>query len=481
MATPQRPGRPASPTVVLFEDHTWRGFNPGCASLPVFEQRCGLFGTRERLELAGAGGALLCRSHLAPLLPAGSWAVNCLPETPGPQLWLSGRLAPSFDLLEVLLEAGGAGSDFQWRDADGLLAACLPPEAAAAALGSWDLWRRGETPVWAGPVPGAASCRTAPHPGTLLEAAGATGEDATAALGARLAAVTAGQAPGLRRTWDLVPATAAALAADLAAGIGAGGWRRRPFGLFSETGQSAPWHDPSRPGRQDPRELPAGVWLQGDDLWCGTGVQVAPGAVLDTRRGPVIIDNGCDIGPHTLLEGPLYLGPGCRVKAGARLYGESSFGIGNRLAGEIGESTFGDYANKQHEGFIGHAVLGSWVNLGAMTTCSDLKNNYSRVRADLGLGTEDTGQRFVGLLAGDHVKTAIGTLFNTGTCVGFASNIFGSGMPPKHVPAFSWGGQAGAPLYGLEQAVATAAIVHGRRGCRFLPAHANLFAAVAGA
>ena len=95
--------------------------------------------------------------------------------------------------------------------------------------------------------------------------------------------------------------------------------------------------------------------------------------------------------------------------------------MGNRLAGEIGESTFGDFANKQHEGFIGHAVLGSWVNLGAMTTCSDLKNNYGPVRVDLGWGEVDSGLRFVGLLMGDHAKTAIGTLFNTGTCVGFAS------------------------------------------------------------
>jgi len=170
-----------------------------------------------------------------------------------------------------------------------------------------------------------------------------------------------------------------------------------------------------------------------------------------------------------------------RVKAGARLYGESSFGIGNRLAGEVGESTFGDFTNKQHEGFIGHAVLGSWVNLGALTTCSDLKNNYGDVKVDLGNGPQATGQRFVGLLAGDHVKTAIGTLFNTGTCVGFASNIFGDGMPPKHVPAFSWGGRADDPPYGLEAALATARVVLGRRGCRLEPAHEQLFRVLAGA
>ncbi|MBE0565155.1 MAG: hypothetical protein IH621_04295, partial [Krumholzibacteria bacterium] len=220
--------------------------------------------------------------------------------------------------------------------------------------------------------------------------------------------------------------------------------------------------------------------VRGDGgLYTGADVDLLPGTVVDTRGGPVILDQGVGVGAHVFLEGPLYLGPGCRVKAGARLYGESSYGVGNRLAGEIGESTFGDFANKQHDGFIGHAVLGSWVNLGAMTTCSDLKNNYGPVRVDLGFGAVDTGLRFVGLLMGDHAKTAIGTLFNTGTAVGFGANVFGDGMPPKHVPCFSWGGRPDSPAYARDKAAATAAVVFGRRGCRFGPDHERLFASVA--
>ena len=196
---------------------------------------------------------------------------------------------------------------------------------------------------------------------------------------------------------------------------------------------------------------------------------------IDFPAGPVVLDRGVCIEPHTYLQGPLYLGDGSRVKAGARLYGESSFGIGNRVAGEIGESIFGDFVNKQHDGFIGHAVLGSWINLGAMTTCSDLKNNYGPVRVDLGDGPVDSGQRFVGLLAGDHVKTAIGTLFNTGTVVGFGTNVFGTGMPPKHLPAFRWGGSDEAPAYDVERALAVANTVVGRRNCRLTGAHEDLF------
>jgi UDP-N-acetylglucosamine diphosphorylase/glucosamine-1-phosphate N-acetyltransferase len=378
-------------------------------------------------------------------------------------------------LVAALLALPTTTPSFAWYDEQGLVAARLTPAQGRAAIASWEAWQRGDTPQWAGPEwdPGAIERHFAETQKLIL----ATEMSAAAAdaLSALLASTASGRSPTLRHVWDLVPATAAAVADDLQAGLSAGGWERRPYALFGAEGEPSIWAGRTELKACRQGDLPAGAWLLGDGLWCGAGVTLAPGAVIDTRRGPVVLDRGCDIAPHTLLEGPLYLGPGCRVKAGARLYGESSFGIGNRLAGEIGESTFGDFANKQHEGFIGHAVLGSWTNLGAMTTCSDLKNNYGTVRVDLGDGQVDTGERFVGLLAGDHVKTAIGTLFNTGTCVGFASNIFGGGMPPKFVPAFSWGGDADAPVYGVEQAVATAAVVMERRQCRFLPAHRALF------
>lgn len=210
-------------------------------------------------------------------------------------------------------------------------------------------------------------------------------------------------------------------------------------------------------------------------VYCGEGVDLAPGTALNTEQGPIILDRGVRVMPQCYLEGPLYIGPGSLVKPGTRIHGESSFGIVNRLAGEIGESTFGDFANKQHEGFIGHAVLGSWINLGAMTTCSDLKNNYGAIRVDLGSGAMATGKHFIGLMLGDHAKTAIGVLFNTGTCVGFASNIFGAGMPPKYVGNFQWGGQEGCPRYAVDRARATAEIVMKRRGCLFTEAHGELF------
>ncbi len=125
------------------------------------------------------------------------------------------------------------------------------------------------------------------------------------------------------------------------------------------------------------------------------------------------------------------------------------------------ESTFLDLVNKQHDGFIGHAYLGSWVNLGAMTTCSDLKNNYGRIRVDVGAGEEDTGLRFLGLMMAEHGKTAIGTLFNTGTAVGFASNVFAVGFPPKSLPNFTWGDGRSATRQDPARAAATAAVAMG--------------------
>jgi UDP-N-acetylglucosamine diphosphorylase/glucosamine-1-phosphate N-acetyltransferase len=474
-------------TVVLFEDHTWHGLRPLASSLSTYEQRCGIFNTRERVELLrtpgamGSPGVLLGRSYLEALRGESPWAPGIASlgdagsDSSPPQLWLTGRLAPAMPLVNALLALPEDSPPFEWRDEDGLVAALLTPAQGRLAAASWDAWRDGRTSRWSASALGAAVQERPAGDGQKLTCAGDAAGDAADDLAAYLSAASNGLPPALRHAWDIVPATAAALVADLQVALGAGGWTRRPFALFAADVSEPAWAGRTELRRCGQGDLPPGVWLLGDDFHQAAGVTLAPGVVIDARRGPVVLDRGCDVASHTLLEGPLYLGPGCRVKAGARLYGESSFGVGNRLAGEIGESTFGDFANKQHEGFIGHTVLGSWTNLGAMTTCSDLKNNYGTVRVDLGEGQVATGQRFVGLLAGDHVKTAIGTLFNTGTCVGFASNIFGGGMPPKFVPPFSWGGSAGAPGYGVEQAVATAAVVMSRRQCLFLPAHRTLF------
>jgi len=199
---------------------------------------------------------------------------------------------------------------------------------------------------------------------------------------------------------------------------------------------------------------------------------------MDATAGPIVLDRSVRVSPHSYLEGPLYVGPGSEIKAGARIYGETSLGAVCKVAGEIAESTFGDFTNKQHDGFIGHALIGSWVNLGAGTTCSDLKNNYGPVSVDLGRGAQRTDRRFVGLLMGDHGKTAIGTLFNTGTSVGFGSNVFAAGFPPRYLANLTWGTAGGG--HEVEKAIATARVVLGRRGCALTEADEALFRFLAG-
>jgi UDP-N-acetylglucosamine diphosphorylase/glucosamine-1-phosphate N-acetyltransferase len=139
-----------------------------------------------------------------------------------------------------------------------------------------------------------------------------------------------------------------------------------------------------------------------------------------------------------------------------------SVGPACKVRGELEETIVLGHSNKAHDGFIGHSLIGRWVNLGANTTNSDLKNNYSSVRVWTPAGERDTGERKIGCFVGDHAKTAIGTLLNTGTVVGPGANLFGSGMPPKYVRPFSWGG--GLALHDLARFLDTARVVMERRG-----------------
>ena len=184
--------------------------------------------------------------------------------------------------------------------------------------------------------------------------------------------------------------------------------------------------------------LPAGVHRLGSDaLILGEEAHVEPGVVLDTSGGPIWLERGTTVRAFTRLAGPAYVGPGSTVLGGP--LEAVSVGPVCKVRGEVAESVLLGYVNKAHSGHLGHAYLGRWVNLGAETTNSDLKNNYGTIRLWTPRGEQDTGTIKMGCLLGDHVKTGIGLLLNTGTVVGAGSNLFGAAMPPKYVPPFSWG------------------------------------------
>jgi UDP-N-acetylglucosamine diphosphorylase/glucosamine-1-phosphate N-acetyltransferase len=149
--------------------------------------------------------------------------------------------------------------------------------------------------------------------------------------------------------------------------------------------------------------------------------------------------------------------------------------------GEIEDSVVLGYSNKAHDGFLGHAYLGRWVNLGALTTNSDLKNNYGPIRVWTPRGEVDTGLTKLGCMLGDHVKTGIGVMLNTGTVIGAGSNVFGAVQPPKYVPPFRWGSGNALEAYGLDRFLGTARTVMERRGVQMSEGMAGVLARAAGA
>lgn len=167
------------------------------------------------------------------------------------------------------------------------------------------------------------------------------------------------------------------------------------------------------------------------------GAMVEPGVVFDTRQGAVVVEQHVHVKSGTRIEGPVYVGPGSEVLGG--VIAHTAVGPRCRVRGDVTHSVFLGYANKVHEGFVGHSVIGRWVNVGAGTTTSNLKNTYGGVRVDTGTERHETGRLNLGTMFGDHVKTAIGTMLDTGTVVGVGANVFGWARLPKHIAPFAWG------------------------------------------
>ncbi len=215
--------------------------------------------------------------------------------------------------------------------------------------------------------------------------------------------------------------------------------------------------------------------LDENNIYIGEGTSIKPGVVLDAENGPIYIGKGVKILPNVVIEGPAFIGDKTIVKISAKIYEGTSIGEVCKVGGEVENSIIHSYSNKQHEGFLGHSYLGMWVNIGADTNNSDLKNNYGSVKVYINGDLIDSGSQFVGLTMGDHSKTGINTMFNTGTVVGVSCNIFGSGIPPKYVPSFSWGGADMLTTYDLDRSLEVAKRVMARRNMSMSPAEEKLF------
>jgi len=200
------------------------------------------------------------------------------------------------------------------------------------------------------------------------------------------------------------------------------------------------------------------------NLYVSKDAEVHKQVYFDASDGPIYVDSGVAIRPFSIIIGPAYIGPGTIVER-AKIV-KSSIGPHCRIGGEVEACIFQGYSNKYHEGFIGHSFVGEWVNLGALTTNSDLKNNYGPVRVAVRQKLLDTGMMKLGCFIGDHTKLGIGTLIPTGAVIGSFVNFAGGGMMSRYVPDFNWMIQNKHDNYDLERAISTAKIVMKRRNVR---------------
>ncbi len=193
---------------------------------------------------------------------------------------------------------------------------------------------------------------------------------------------------------------------------------------------------------------------------------VMPYTVFDASNGKIFIDDEVLIEPFTYIKGPVYIGKKSIIKAGTKLYGPVSIGYNSRIAGEVSGTLFHSFVNKQHDGFIGNSYISEFVNLGADTVTSNLKNNYSLIKARFNKNSiqHQTGLTFLGSIIGDHTKTGINTMLNTGSIIGIFALIAGGGFPDKFIDSFTWYIQGKQPSrYKIDEALQTAKIVTERR------------------
>lgn len=227
-----------------------------------------------------------------------------------------------------------------------------------------------------------------------------------------------------------------------------------------------------------PRPLDSDVRILGsrDQVHLDPSARLDPYVVLDAREGPITVDADVRVLPFTRLEGPCHVGRSSELFR-AHVRGGTTIGPVCRVGGEIEASILHGYVNKYHEGFLGHSYLCPWVNLGAGTTTSDLKSDYSAVWVPLDGEPIDSGLTKVGSFIGDHTKTALGCLFNTGSSIGVWCTILPAGpLLPKHIPSFTsiWNGCL-SPGLDFDRLADAARIAMGRRGCVFTDAQRRLY------
>ena len=208
--------------------------------------------------------------------------------------------------------------------------------------------------------------------------------------------------------------------------------------------------------------------ILGNKIYIEKGAKISC-AILNAQDGPIYIGKDTEVMEGSIIKGPFAMLNNSQVKLGSRIYGGTTVGPFSKVAGEINNSILFGFSSKAHEGYLGNSIIGEWCNLGAGTNVSNLKNNYEKVKIWNYQKNKfkSTELQFCGLIMGDHSKSSINTMFNTGTVVGVGANIYGSGFPRNFIPSFSWGGALGFSIYKLNSFFSTAEKVFKRRDKTF--------------
>jgi len=223
----------------------------------------------------------------------------------------------------------------------------------------------------------------------------------------------------------------------------------------------------------DSAKFPHAILINPDQIYIEEGAVIEPGAMLYAEKGPIYVGKNAQIMANSVVRGPSAICEGSVVKMGAKIYEDTTIGPVCKVGGEIANVIFHSYSNKSHDGYAGNSVFGQWCNLGADTNTSNLKNNYSTVKVvDWKTNKEyDTGQQFIGTIMGDHSKTGINSMLNTGTLCGVCCNLFSDDYPPKFVPSFSWVSGNDIVPYHFDKAIEAMEKMMARRSVQLTPAY----------
>ena len=374
-------------TILLFEDEGYRSLLPLTYTRTAADIRCGMYTLRERLRrLYGQEPQALTRSYLADVYGSGRWPLQVLASN-RPVLLINSRLIDCGCLAQMVDAPIGtillSDDNNTARSGGTLVAARLSPSLASAVF-AYLLEQNAQFAI----------------------------EELT-----RFGTVIRQRPRMLNFPWDIIAANAEMIGSDAT--------------LLER--------DAYLPALQHPD---AALWQMSapERIMVHREARIEGPVALDARDGVIIIGNA-RVEPFSLLQGPVAIHDGALI-SGARVRGGTTIGPVCRIGGEIENTVVQGYSNKHHDGFFGHSYLGEWVNVGAMTTTSDLKNTYGTIKVTLdGYGQVDSGRLKLGCFLADHVKLGIGVHLNGGSVVATASNIFGTHFAPKTIPAFTWGGE----------------------------------------